>query len=178
MAGGSLTISVSSYAQLKQVAQAVTCWAGGPGGTLVRQISTTSNGPVTAIRIPEELNTIGALTLKRGGANLWSGYIVGSDAVYNAANGTVMGINANTCPARTDQPTVTSFAVAGTTATMVYANVAAAGTVDIFWGDGLSTLGAAESGTEVHAYGRKGTFTVTITDVSTPANTGSFTVVV
>lgn len=178
MAGGSLTISVDGYAALSQVAQTVTCWAGGPSGVNVRQITTSSNGPVTSIRIPEALASIGPLILKRGGTDLWSGYVVGSNAVYNAANGTVMATDANTCPARTNQPTVTSFSVSGLTGTLIYANVVAAGTVNIYWGDGTSDLAQAESGTLPHVYGNRGTFVIRIEDVSTPANFGEFTVII
>lgn len=163
---GSLTISVSNYAQLKSVAQAVTCWAGGPGGALVRQITTTSNGPVTAIRIPEALASIGSLVLRRGGTNLWAGYVPGSDAVYNASNGLAISQNANTCPARTNQPTISAFTVTGTQASMTYANAVGAGLVSVNWGDGTILTGQAESGTIVRQYGRTGVFTVTITDES------------
>jgi hypothetical protein len=178
MAGGSLTISVDDYAQLPQVAQAVTCWAGGPAGANVRLITTTSNGPVTAIRVPEALWSIGALELKRGGADIVSGLVPGSHNVYHASNGLAMATNANTCPARTDEPTVTSITPTGLSVSMVYANVAAAGTVDIDWGDGDTTAGAAEAGTEVHVYDHAGTFTITISDASIPANAASSTIVI
>ncbi len=93
-----------------------------------------------------------------------------------------MDTNANTCPARTNQPTVTSFTtnVAGVPldTSLVYANVTLSGTVDIFWGDGTSSLAQAESGTIAHTYPHRGIFTITISDVSVPTDSGSFTVVV
>lgn len=184
MPGGTLSIAVPTYAMLKQVAAAVTCWAGGPSGVNVRQIGTTTNsGPSsTAIVIPEALWAIGALSLKRAGANILAGLPAGSHSTYFAGNGLAMDTNANTCPARTNEPTITSFTtnVAGvpTDTSLVYANVAAAGTVDIFWGDGTSDLAAAESGTIAHSYPHRGTFVITISDVSIPANTASATVVV
>ena len=184
MPGGSLTITVPSYEALKQVAASITCWAGGPAGANVRQISTTSaSGPVPlAFVIPEALWSIGALNLKRGGANIVSGLAAGSNTTYYAGNGLVIDTDAVTCPARTNQPTVTSFTtnVGGNplATSLVYANVAAAGTVNIYWGDGTSTLGAAESGTEAKTYSNRGIFTIRIEDASTPANFADMTVTV
>jgi hypothetical protein len=184
MPGGSLTITVPTYDALAQVAQSITCWAGGVGAANTRLISTTSaNGPVPlAFVIPEALWGIGALNLKRGGANLVSGLAAGSNTTYYAGNGLAMALNPNTCPARTDQPTVTSFTTNignnPLATSLVYANVAAAGTVSIAWGDGVVQTGQAESGTIAHTYPHRGIFTITITDESVPANSGSFTVVV
>lgn len=184
MPGGSLSIEVPSYEALKQVAASITCWAGGPAGANVRQIATSSAaGPVPLkFVIPEALWSIGALILKRGGANILSGLAAGSHTTYYAGNGLVIDTDANTCPARTDQPTVTSFTTnvgSNPLATsLVYANVAAAGTVDIYFGDGASALGEAESGTIAHTYPHRGNFTITISDASVPANSGSFVVTV
>jgi hypothetical protein len=180
MAGGTLTLTAPSYPALEQIAASITCWAGGAGAANTRLIATTSAaGPVPlAFVIPEALWSIGALILKRGGANILSGLAAGSHTTYYAGDGLVIDTDANTCPARTNQPTVTSFTVTGLSGSLVYANVAAAGVVDIAWGDGTFTLGAAESGTEVHAYGNTGVFTIRITDVSTPANYADMTVTV
>lgn len=166
MPGGSLTINVDTYAQLKAVAQAVTCWAGGPAGANVRLITTSSAGPNTAVVVPESLWSIGALNLKRGGPNIVSGLVPGSNSVYNASNALAIGTNPNTCPARTNQPTISAFSVTGTTASMTYANAVGAGTVRIDWGNGVVQTGQAESGTLPQAYGRRGVFTITITDES------------
>jgi len=57
--------------------------------------------------------------------------------------------------------------------TLTYANVGAAGTVDIFWGDGTSTLGAAESGTSNHTYAYPGEYTVQVRDASSTTDIGS-----
>jgi hypothetical protein len=180
MANGTLTIAVPDYSMLKQVGAAITCWAGGAAGANVRKITTTSvAGPVTtAFVIPEALWSIGALALKRAGANIVSGLVAGSHTTYFAGNGLAMDTNANTCPARTDEPTITSITPTGLSVSMVYANVVAAGTVDIAWGDGDTTLGAAEAGTEVHVYDNHGVFTITISDVSVPANAASSTIVI
>lgn len=180
MANGTLTITVPNYAMLPQVAAAITCWAGGPASADVRQISTTSAaGPVPlAFVIPEALWSIGALELKRDGSDIMSGLVAGSHTTYFAGNGLAMGTNAVTCPARTNEPTITSITPTGLSVSMVYANVVAAGTVDIFWGDGDSTLGAAESGTEVHVYDHSGVFTITISDASVPANSASSTIAI
>lgn len=175
MAGGTLTITVPNYAMLQQVGAAITCWAGGPSGANVRKITTTSvAGPVTtAFVIPEALWSIGALALKRAGANIVSGLVAGSHTTYYAGNGLAMSTNANTCPARTSEPTITSITPTGLSVSMVYANVAASGTVNIAWGDGTSTLAAAESGTEVHVYANSGVFEITISDVSVPTDRAS-----
>lgn len=184
MPGGSLTITVDSYAQLAQVAQAITCWAGGPSGANVRQISTTSSaGPVPlAFKIPEALWSIGALTLKRAGTNIVSGLAAGSNTTYHAGNGLAIATNPVTCPARTNEPTITSFTTnvgsVPTATSLVYANVAAAGVVNIYFGDGTSALGEAESGTIAHSYPHRGTFTLRIEDASTPANFAESVVVV
>jgi hypothetical protein len=184
MPGGTLTITAPSYDSLKQVAASITCWSGGVGAANTRLISTTSSaGPVPlAFVIPEALWSIGALTLKRAGANIVSGLAAGSHTTYFAGNGLVMDLNANTCPARTDQPTVTSFTtnVGGNplATSLVYANVVAAGTVSIDFGDGTVLTAQAESGTVAHNYPHRGIFTITITDESVPANVGSMTVVV
>lgn len=180
MAGGTLTVTVPDYAMLEQVAAAITCWAGGPSSANVRQIKTTTiAGPVsTAFVIPEALWSIGALTLKRAGANIVSGLVAGSHTTYFAGNGLAMDTNPNTCPARTNEPTITSITPTGLSVSMVYANVTLSGTVNIAWGDGTSTLAAAESGTEVHVYPYHGVFTITISDVSVPTDSASSTIVI
>ena len=131
MAGGSLTITVPTYAALQSVAQRVSCWAGGTtasGTANNRQIQILSNTP--AIVIPEALFSIGALALEPGGTDLLSGYVPGTNITFNANNGTV----------------------------------------DITWGDGTSTLGAAESGAAAHTFPyRPATFTVRVADASAPA---------
>jgi hypothetical protein len=178
MAGGTLTITVPDYSMLKQVGAAITCWAGGVGAADTRQIKTTSvAGPVPlAFVIPEALWSIGALALKRAGSDIVSGLVAGSHTTYFAGNGLAMDTNANTCPARTNEPTITSITPTGLSVSMVYANVAAAGTVEISWGDGTSTAGAAESGTEVHVYPYSGVFTITISDTSVPTDSASSTI--
>lgn len=171
MAGGSLTISVSTYPQLQQVAQSVLCWVSAVNRFGVRTISTTPN---LSIRVPEELFGAGSLVLRRGGTDLVAGYVAGSHVTYTVSNANVaVGQDANTCPARTNQPTINSMATnvgANPLAvTLNYANVAAAGTVNVFWGDGTSTLGAAESNAALaHTYPNAGNipYTVTVVDAS------------
>lgn len=172
MAGGSLTITVPSYSVLQTVAQRVVCWAGGVAGiNNVRQIQVLSWQ--SAIIIPEALFSIGALVLEPGGADLLSGYVPGTNITFNANNGTAAFQNPNTCAASAAQPTITTIAmnVGGNplAITLNYTNTSA-GTVDIFWGDGTSTLGAAESGASNHTYPyRPGTFTLRVADASVPA---------
>lgn len=168
---GSLTIFTSSYEQLQQVAQVVNCWA----LTDVLKIQTVST-PNTAIRIPEAVFAgKGALALRRGGTDLLSGYVAGTDIVASVTNSNVaVGQNPNTCAARTNQPTILAMTtnVGGNplATTLNYANFTAAGTVDVSWGDGTSTLGAAESNAALaHTYPAGSTGfprTVTVTDAS------------
>jgi len=177
MAGGSMTILVPNYKMLQQVAQRVTCWAGGVGGADTRrvQIVTVTPGPA-AIRIPEEIFAAhGALALEPGGADILSGYVAGTNATFSAINGAAAAQNPNTCAADAAQsPTISTIAmnVGGNPLqiTLNYANFAGAGTVDITWGDGTSTLGAAESGASNHTYPyRPGAFVIRVADASVPA---------
>lgn len=170
MAGGSLTISADTYPQLKAVAQRVMCWATTDAGK-VTTTTATSNGTTTAIRIPEAVFAgKGSLVLKRGGTDLVAGYVAGTNIFYNAGNGAAIAQNANTCPSSAAQPTVTSFVtgVGGNplATTLTYANVAAAGTVNILWGDGTTTAGAAESGSSNHTYTLSGFYNITVQDAS------------
>lgn len=172
MAGGSLTITVPSYAALQTVAQRVVCWAGGVAGiNNVRQIQIRSWN--NSLYIPEALFAIGALVLEPGGADLLSGYVAGTNITFAANNGTAAYQNPNTCAASAAQPTITTIAMnVGSNPlaiTLNYTNTSA-GTVDITWGDGTSTLGAAESGAAPHTFPyRPATFTVRVADASVPA---------
>lgn len=174
MAGGSITLNVQTYGQLPAVAQRVLCWALTDAG----KIRTTTNGG-TAIVIPEEVIAgKGALVLKRGGSDIVSGYVAGTNVFASVINGGAIEQNANTCPASTTQPTITTIAtnVGSNPAaiTLNYANAVGAGTVNILWGDGTSTLGAAESGASNHTYAfGPGVYTITITDATVPADTAS-----
>lgn len=178
MAGGSLTLTFDTYELFSNATQRVLCWA----STAVKQglIKTNSGTNVLSLVIPEEAFGVGSLVLKRAGTDLVAGYVAGTDIVAHVSNASAMAQNPMTCPASTNQPTVTSFTtnVAGVplSTSLVYANVAASGVVDIFWGDGSSTLGAAEAGTEAHTYALSGFYTITISDASVPTDTGSFTV--
>ena len=176
MAGGSLTITVPNYAMLSQVAQRVTCWSGGVGHADTRrvQIVTVTPGPA-AIRIPEEIFAAhGALALEPGGADILSGYVAGTNVTFNAANGAASPQNPNTCAADpAGGPVISTIAmnVGGNplAITLNYANDTGAGTVNITWGDGTSTLGAAEAGASNHTYPfRPGAFTIRVADASVP----------
>lgn len=172
MAGGSLTITAPDYATLQTIAQRVTCWAGGVGAsTIQRQIQILSNTP--AIVIPEALFSIGALVLEPGGTDLFTGYVPGTNVTFNAVNGTAAFQNPNTCAADAAQPVITTIAMnVGSNPlaiTLNYTNTGN-GTVDITWGDGTSTLGAAEAGAAAHTFPyRPGTYTVRVADASVPA---------
>lgn len=176
MAGGTMTITVPNYAMLPQVAQRVTCWAGGVGGADTRRVKvvTVTPGPA-AIQIPEEIFAAhGALALEPGGADILAGYVVGTHVTFNAANGTSAGRDATTCAADAAQiPTISTIAmnVGGNPLqiTLNYANFTGAGTVNITWGDGTATNGAAESGASNHTYPYAGVFTIRVADASVPA---------
>lgn len=175
MAGGSLTIQVPTYAMLQTVAQRVSCWAGGAANrdnnNKIRVLSTTAQ---PSIWIPEELFSIGALVLEPGGTDLLSGYVAGTNIVFAANNGTAAFKNPNTCAADNAQsPTISTVTmnVGGNplAITLNYANFTGNGTVDITWGDGTTTAGAAESGASNHTYPyRPGVFTVRVADASVP----------
>lgn len=181
MAGGSLTISVSTYAQLQQVAQRVLCWT---TDDLAPRI--TSTVPFASVYVPEEKFGAGALVLRRGGTDLVSGYVAGTHVTYTVSNANVaVGQDANTCPASTNQPTINSMTTnVGSNpraVTLDYANVALAGTVNVAWGDGTFTLGAAESNAALaHTYPNAGAipYTVTVTDASDATQFASATFVV
>lgn len=167
---GSLTILTSSYNQLQQVAQAVTCWAGAD----VLRVETVT-APNTAIRIPEAIFAgKGALALRRNGTDLLSGYVAGTDIVASVTNSNVaVSQTPTTCPARTNQPTILSMTtnVGGNplAVTLNYANFAGAGLVNVDWGDGTFTNGAAESNAALaHTYPGVPGFprTVTVTDAT------------
>jgi hypothetical protein len=175
VAGGSLTITVPTYAMLQQVAQRVSCWAGGTtatGNTNNRKIQILSWTP--AIVIPEELFSIGALRLEPSGTDLLSGYVAGTNITFPAGNGTAAFQDPNTCAADNAQaPTISTVTmnVGGNplAITLNYANFAAAGTVNITWGDGTATNGAAESGAANHTYPyRPAVYNVRVADASAP----------
>lgn len=174
MAGGSLTITVPSYAALQTVLQRVTCWAGGVAGiNNQRRITVLSTTASPSVFIPEELFSIGALALEVGGPDLLAGYVAGTNITFNANNGTTTYINPNTCAASPALPTIgaVTMNVGGNplAVNMAWVNTAN-GTVDITWGDGTSNLAAVESGNLNHTYPyRPGTFTVRVADSTAPA---------
>lgn len=172
MAGGTMTITVPTYAMLQQVAQRVTCWAGGPGGSDNARIRVNSWAlPGGALVIPEEIFAAhGALSLEPGGADILSGYVAGTHVTFNANNGTTAFLNPNTCTDNTDAPEITTVTmnVGGNplVINMAWVNAVGAGTVNITWGDGTSTAGAAEASNANHTYPHPGTFTIRVTDAS------------
>lgn len=180
MAGGSITFAVDTYAQLQSVAQRVLCQVSNANKSLVAVNSAVGGGASASgwgITVPEAAIPA-ALVLKRAGTDYGTSgtYVAGTNTMVNAGNGFSMLQNANTCPASTNQPTVTSFVtqVGGVplATTLTYANVGGAGTVNIDWGDGTQTNGAAESGSANHTYPNQGTFLITITDASSPTDVG------
>lgn len=178
MAGGSLTITTDTYFKLTAVAESVLCWTSAANDRNVITQHGANNTPFS-IRVPEESFGAGALILKRGGTDLVSGYVAGTNIIVDAANGQGISLNANTCAARTAQPTTTGTPVVVSnvrTIALTYANAVGNGTVNIFWGDGTSTLGAAESGTSNHTYPDVGTWTIQVVDASSSADVATFVI--
>lgn len=170
MANGSLTITTNTYAALTHIAQRVLCSVSAANQPTIQMRSGATAGTMS-IYIPEE--SFGAnLLLQRGATNLLAGYVAGTHISFNAGNATTMSQDPNTCPASTAQPVVSAVTtnIGGNPASMsiTYANVAAAGLVDLAWGDGTSTLGAAESGTSAHVYPFPGVYNIRITDATDP----------
>jgi hypothetical protein len=176
---GTMTISVDSYPQLTPLAQRVLCWAAADR----QRVRIDTQGPVPRIVIPEEImGGKGTLLLRRGGADVLAGYVSGTNAVYAATN--ALGAMsrgqsvAQVCVSDAAQPTFSNAVLTGYQLALTYANVAAAGTVNIDWGDGTSTAGAAESGTSNHTYSNPGTYRVQITDASSAADSGFLVVTI
>lgn len=169
MAGGSLTVTVDINAQAPAVAQRILCQLSAANRPYLR--TDTGRSGAVAFVLPEERFPANLL-LKRGGTDLLAGYVAGTNITVNAGSGAAIEQNVNTCPASTTQPTTTgaSFAthVGGNplATTLTYANAVGAGTVNIDWGDGTSTLGAAESGSSNHTYPRIANYKITVTDAT------------
>lgn len=173
MAGGSLTVTVASYNQAEAVGQRLLCQMSAANRPYLR--TDTSRGGALAFVLAEERFPANIL-LKRAGTDLLSGYVAGTNITVNVNNAGAVEQNPNTCPSSAAQPTVTSFTtnVGGNplATSLVYANVGGAGTVNILWGDGTSTLGAAESGTSAHTYPNNGYYTITVQDASVTTDVG------
>lgn len=185
MAGGSLTIQGDTWFKMQSIAERVLCWVAAVSAANVANVQAqmSPGGGKFAIRIPEESFGGATLVLKRGGTNLVAGYVAGSNIIVDAANGQSISQNVNGCPASTNQPTTTgsppvilNVGNVSRAVTVNYANVAAAGTVNIYWGDGTATLAAAESGSPTHTYPDTGTWRLRIEDVSDPTQFADFTI--
>jgi len=169
MAGGKLTVTVDTYAQAPAVAQRILCQMSAANRPFLLT-DRAANG-VIAFVLPEERFPANLL-LKRLGTDLLAGYVAGTSISFHAGNGNAIEQNVNTCPASTNQPTTTGAAfninVGGNplATSLVYANLGGAGTVNIFWGDGTSTLGAAESGTSAHTYTLTGVYRIQVVDAT------------
>lgn len=174
MAGGSLTVTVDIYNQAPAVAARILCQLSAANKPYLRTDRSASG--TIAFVLPEERFPANVL-LKRGGPDLIAGYVAGTNITYNAGNALAIEQNVNTCPSSATQPTTSAFAtnVGGDplAVTLTYANVAAAGTVNIFWGDGTSTLGAAESGSSNHTYPRTAVYNIRVVDASVSTDIAS-----
>lgn len=181
MAGGSLTLLVDSFQKAPPIAQRLMCWVLAANRPTVQYLPNAPGGKM-GFRIPEE-SFNGALVLKRGGTNLVAGYVAGTHVVLDIVNGDGIAQGAvPACPASTNQPTTTGTAVVLNVGgnpraiTLNYANVGGGGTVNIFWGDGTSTLGAAESGASNHTYPDVGVWTIQVVDASDATQIAEFAV--
>lgn len=169
MAGGSLTVNVPLYAAAPAVAQRLLCQMSAANRPYLRTDRAAGGG--IAFVLAEERFPANFL-LKRGGTDLLSGYVAGTNISYTVTNGNAIEQNVNTCPASTNQPTTTGAAfttnVGGNplAVSLIYANAVGAGTVNIFWGDGTSTLGAAESGTSNKTYSLTGQYQIRVVDAT------------
>lgn len=180
MAGGSITFAVDVYGQLQAVAQRVLCQVSAGLRPLVQvnsSVGSGANGSGWGITVPEAAIPA-ALVLRRGGTDYGTSgtYVAGTNTMVNAGNGTTIQTNVNTCPSSASQPTVSAFVtnVGGVplATTLTYANLGGAGTVNIDWGDGTQTNGAAESGSANHTYPWPATYTITVTDATSPTDVG------
>lgn len=182
---GSLTVIATTYDQLPAIAQRILCWAGADA----EQVTTSTFGGRTSFRIPESIFAgKGSLVLRRGGTDLLSGYVANTDISTTVNNSNVAVAQAYpSCPASTNQPTILSITtnVGGNprAITLNYANVAAAGVVNINWGDGTVTNGAAESDAALaHTYPTTDPYgfprTITVTDASDATQVASATFVI
>lgn len=173
---GSLTVTVDIYNQAPAVAERLLCWLSTAANKAAMKTDRAVSGTIGFV-IPEANFGVGALNLMRGGPDLVSGYVAGSNITYNAGNALAVETNANTCPSSASQPTTSAFATnvgANPLAvTLTYANVTLSGVVNIFWGDGTSTLGAAESGTAAHTYPRTAVYNIRIVDASVSTDIAS-----
>lgn len=176
MAGGTLSIVVPNYPMLTQVAQRVSCWAGGVGGIRNRFVNVSSLGTMKIVVQEEIFAAGGPLILEPGGSDLLAGYVAGTHISFTAGNGTAAHQNPNTCAADNAQaPVINSVATnVGSdplAITIDYANFAGNGTVNVTWGDGTVTNGAAESNAALaHTYPyQPGIFVIRVADASVPA---------
>lgn len=179
---GTIAITVDTYGQLRAVTQRVLCWAK-VGTAEPGKVQIDTQGVLPKVVIPEAMlaSGHGSLVLKRGGTDLVAGYVAGSNVTFSAGNNALpMETNVNTCPSSAAQPNGTNVVnnVGGNplAITLNYANVGAAGTVDILWGDGTSTLGAAESGASNHTYPGPGEWIIRVRDASSPTDLADFAV--
>lgn len=176
MPGGSLTIVFDDFPKAQAAAERVLCWLSAANKGQLK-FQPAAGARKFGLFVAEEAFGAGSLVLKRGGTDLVAGYVAGTNIVFDAVNGQGMSLNANTCPSSAAQPTTTTATPVATNVggnpraiTLNYANVAAAGTVNIYWGDGTSNLGAAESAALGHTYPDIGSWKIRIEDASSPAD--------
>lgn len=183
MAGGSMTITVNTSRKMQAIAERLLCWLAAGNKDKIQVQMLRPDGKF-GLRVLEEHFGAGALNLKRGGTNLVNGYVAGTHILVDVADADAISQNANTCPASTLQPTTTApltKSVGGNprAVTLPYANAGGAGTVNIDWGDGTTTAGAAESGSANHTYPDVGQFVISVADASdTTAPVAAFPVLI
>lgn len=167
MAGGSLTVTTTSYPQLSQVGSRLLCWA----GVNSSQVAIDTQGGTTKFKIPEEAFAVADLLLEPNGANVLAGYVAGTHVSYAATNG--LAASTPTCLSNANlnlRPTLTSIATnVGGNKGAVTLTVAHTANVDIAWGDGTSDLNQAP-GAIAHTYSNGGgaVYTITVNEVAAP----------
>ena len=167
MAGGSLTVTTTSYPQLSQVAARLLCWA----GTSASQVAVDTQGGTTKFKVPEEAFAVADLLLEPNGVNVLAGYVAGTNVSYAATNG--LAARTPTCLSNANlnlRPTFTTIATnVGGNPGAITLTVAHTANVDILWGDGTSSLNQAP-GAIAHTYSNGGgaVYTITMSEVSAP----------
>jgi hypothetical protein len=177
MAGGSLTITVDDNRMFGLVAQRVLCQLTDVNRPKART-TTAANGRLALVL--DEAIFPANLRLKPGGTDLVAGYVAGTKIVANAAPASTVAMMpftgaAGACAGDTNRIAINAIALnVGSNpraVTIDYANGAGLGAVNVDWGDGTTTLGAAESNAALaHTYPDVGTYTITIRDASAPVD--------
>jgi len=177
MAGGQLTITMDNYRQAREVAQRLICQIADANRGKIR--STTGPNGVMAFVVPEEIFPAN-LRVKPGGTDFLSGYVAGTKiSAHIAPTGSAEMLPftgaAGACTGDTNRIIINAIATnVGSNpkaVTLDYLNGTGLGTVNVDWGDGTTTTGAAEANAALaHTYPDVGVYTITVRDNSAPVD--------